>query len=182
MLLYVHYVFCSRVQHKWRAHAALQLNMALGCINTLDASCPAWDRTLQLNVSCPALGEEHIGFELGRWITPFKRGNGQWLTDVSPLFPLLIGDEPTDCSFTISVGGKTDHWAPTLEILFAKRTTPPPAVAISMFDGSSSFNAEYNIGATRTFDVPSSATKVILYAVITGHGGSTFCCGARKQR
>lgn len=29
------------------------------------------------------------GFELGRWVTPFRRGSGEWLTDVTPLLPLL---------------------------------------------------------------------------------------------
>ena len=44
------------------------------------------------------------GAELGRWITPFMRGIGRWLTDVTPLFPLLTGQR---CSFNLY----TDSWA-----------------------------------------------------------------------
>jgi hypothetical protein len=33
--------------------------------------------------------EERCGRELGRWITPFRRRVGRWLTDITPLWPLL---------------------------------------------------------------------------------------------
>lgn len=37
-------------------------------------------------------GDRRCGQELGRWVTPFRRRVGRWLTDVTPLRGLLGGE------------------------------------------------------------------------------------------
>ncbi|XP_075266555.1 LOW QUALITY PROTEIN: uncharacterized protein LOC115396397 [Salarias fasciatus] len=81
----------------------LELDASLSCPGRRDSSCAQWDHTVQLFVCCDPLGP-FCNTELGRWITAFRRGIGRWLTDVSPLIPLL---DSSNCSFTM----KTVPWA-----------------------------------------------------------------------
>uniref|UniRef100_A0A671WQP7 Si:dkey-256h2.1 n=1 Tax=Sparus aurata TaxID=8175 RepID=A0A671WQP7_SPAAU len=81
----------------------LELDAALSCPSKRDGSCAHWDHTVQLFVCCDP-GGPYCNTELGRWITAFRRGTGRWLTDVSPLLPLLDANK---CTFTM----KTPPWA-----------------------------------------------------------------------
>jgi len=76
------------------SHPKLELDFALGCGGPRDLDCPPWDHVVQLRVCHIKHGEESCdaadGPELGRWITSFGRRIGRWLTDVSPLLPLLL--------------------------------------------------------------------------------------------
>lgn len=105
------------------------VELALGLFPTAgpwESDAPPWDRLLQMHVCCdddgsgtlpPCAatcrttwrrslrgdGDEACGFELGRWVTPYKR-SGSWVSDISPLLPLFSSPS---CRFTIAVGGET---------------------------------------------------------------------------
>ena len=98
-------------------YTQLVLDAALGCVDPWDTSCAPWDRQSWVTVCCsgnisdPACATSKYGFtELGRYITPFRRGLGHWLTDVTPLLPLLFDDQSsTDnatCAFTFATDGE----------------------------------------------------------------------------
>ena len=85
-------------------YSNLVLDYALECNTNADISCPQWDHVIQMKACCspqPLRAATSIdgdgattcnaqdGFELGRWITSFGRGNGRWRTDVTPWLPLL---------------------------------------------------------------------------------------------
>uniref|UniRef100_A0A8C6TMP4 Si:dkey-256h2.1 n=1 Tax=Neogobius melanostomus TaxID=47308 RepID=A0A8C6TMP4_9GOBI len=149
----------------------LELEVSLTCPSSRDMSCAHWDRTVQLFVCCDPQSE-HCNTELGRWITAFRRGSGHWLTDVSPLLPLL--DSPT-CSFTM----KTDPWAmPWVVSLNLRFNSAPlrPFRVTSLYTGGT-FDKGYNERyQTFQFMAPDSTKKVELYAVITGHGSDENEC------
>eukprot|EP00887_Chlorella_sp_A99_P003150 scaffold9.g3150.t1 len=56
------------------------------------------------------------GRELGRWITPFRRRVGRWLTDVTPLAPLLLPGRT--CNFTMQSTAWSGEWRPSLNLRF----------------------------------------------------------------
>lgn len=72
------------------------------------------------NASQP--GAPICGPELGRWITPFRRRIGRWLTDVSPLRPLLTSRR---CSFTMQAAPWAGDWKPSLNLRFSRTQRGP---------------------------------------------------------
>ena len=90
----------------------LRLDASLSCPGDRDEDCPAWDHTVHLFICCDDRSEL-CGTEIGRWITPFRRRIGRWLTDVTPLLPLL--QSPTDrCNVTMKTVAWAKTWKPAL--------------------------------------------------------------------
>nr|XP_005999526.1 PREDICTED: uncharacterized protein LOC102348151 [Latimeria chalumnae] len=94
----------------------LELDAALSCPGTRDKTCPHWDHTVQLYVCCEN-DTSYCNLELGRWITAFCRRIGRWLTDVSPLIPLL---NSTKCTFRMKTVPWAMAWMPSLNLRFSK--------------------------------------------------------------
>lgn len=118
--------------------------------------------------------------EIGRWITPFARRVGRWVTDVTPLLPLINSgtDSESKCNFQITCG-TTEHWVPTLNLRFHdyQPQSERPVAILPLFQGGtfdSSYNDKYS---PIEFYVPEGTSKVLLYAVITGHGSDNNGCG-----
>ncbi|KAK9904881.1 hypothetical protein WJX75_004755 [Coccomyxa subellipsoidea] len=66
------------------------LREAIKCVGNINPSGEQWRREQQQQAQLGlSKAEEACGRELGRWITPFRRRVGRWLTDVTPLWPLL---------------------------------------------------------------------------------------------
>ncbi|KAL3136582.1 hypothetical protein ABBQ38_005828 [Trebouxia sp. C0009 RCD-2024] len=63
------------------------------------------------------------GRELGRWITPFRRRIGRWLTDVTPLLPLLTSQK---CHFHLQTAPWALTWTPSLTLRFTNSTPSSP--------------------------------------------------------
>lgn len=120
-----------------------------------------------------------------RFPTP-RRRNGRWLTDVSPLFPLLTAQT---CEFTMQTGGET--WiADELSLRFSgfaeegvlpgTTDTPPPALPASLYNcvwdnPSTSFkSSDYNQNRTLMVPIPPGTTRLQIVAIISGHGGCEF--------
>ncbi|KAJ4930594.1 hypothetical protein JOQ06_024903 [Pogonophryne albipinna] len=158
----------------------LELDASLSCPGRRDSSCAHWDHTVQLFVCCDPLGP-HCNMELGRWITAFRRGTGRWLTDVSPLIPLLDGNRCTltmktvwwampwiaSLNLRLSVSNKTDYRVETLR----------PFRVMALYNGGT-FDKNYNKRFKPTkVHIPASTKKVELYAIITAHGYDDNHCG-----
>jgi hypothetical protein len=103
-----------------KIYTQLVLDAALGCVDPWENSCPPWDRQSWVTVCCsgnisdPACATSRYGFtELGRYITPFRRGLGRWLTNVSSLLPLLLDDQANNdnatCAFTFATDGELSN-------------------------------------------------------------------------
>ncbi|XP_012731467.2 uncharacterized protein si:dkey-256h2.1 isoform X2 [Fundulus heteroclitus] len=158
----------------------LELDASLSCPGRRDSSCAQWDHTVQLFVCCDPMSP-HCNVELGRWITAFRRGSGHWLTDVSPLIPLLDSNK---CTFTMKTAPWAMPWVVSLNLRFSVSNQTGedfgklrPFRVTSMYSGGT-FDKNYNKRYQPTkFPVPSSTKKVELYAVITGHGSDENGCG-----
>ncbi|XP_037532446.1 uncharacterized protein si:dkey-256h2.1 [Nematolebias whitei] len=162
----------------WRFDT-LELDASLSCPSRRDSSCAQWDHTVQLFVCCDPLSP-YCNVELGRWITAFRRGTGHWLTDVSPLTPLLDGNK---CTFTMKTVPWAMPWLVSLNLRFSSNNQTDdgmdklrPFRVLSLYGGGT-FDKNYNKRySPLKFPVPSSAKKVELYAVITGHGSDENEC------
>ncbi|XP_076868448.1 uncharacterized protein LOC143519176 [Brachyhypopomus gauderio] len=158
----------------------LELDAALSCPGRRDETCAHWDHTVQLLVCCDRFGP-YCGLELGRWITAFRRGTGRWLTDVSPLLPLLSNDR---CALTMKTVPWAMPWMASLNLRFSHSNrsgnsseTLYPFMLTPLYNGGT-FDRDYNTRFQEIkFTIPVSAKKVELYAVITGHGSDENGCG-----
>lgn len=107
-------------------YGVFELDMQLGCPTPWDTSCAIWDRTVQLSICCEGTeGTPLCGAELGRWISPFRRGIGRWLTDITPLFPLLAGQT---CNLTMYTDAWAMPWYPSLSLRFRNATNTSSAL------------------------------------------------------
>ncbi|XP_059194293.1 uncharacterized protein si:dkey-256h2.1 [Centropristis striata] len=162
------------------AFDTLELDASLSCPGRRDSSCAHWDHTVRLFVCCDPLGP-HCNTELGRWITAFRRGTGRWLTDVSPLLPLL---DSSRCTLTMKTPPWAMPWVVSLNLRFSVSNHTDndaeklrPFRVKSLFSGGT-FNKNYNKRFKPVkVSVPASAKKVELYAVITAHGEDDNNCG-----
>uniref|UniRef100_A0A1A8EX87 Peptide-N-glycosidase F N-terminal domain-containing protein n=3 Tax=Nothobranchius korthausae TaxID=1143690 RepID=A0A1A8EX87_9TELE len=159
----------------------LQLDLSLSCPSRRDSSCAQWDHTVQLFLCCDELSS-FCNTELGRWITAFRRGIGRWLTDVSPLLPLLNRNR---CTFTLKTVPWAMPWIASLSLRFSISNQTDvdgarklhPFRVMPLFSGGT-FDKSYNKRYWPTkLPIPKSSKKVELYAVITGHGSDENGCG-----
>ncbi|XP_077950753.1 uncharacterized protein LOC120810644 isoform X2 [Gasterosteus aculeatus] len=158
----------------------LQLDASLSCPGRRDSSCAHWDHTVQLFVCCDPLGP-YCNTELGRWITAFRRGTGRWLTDVSPLMPLLDSNK---CTLTMKTPPWAMPWMVSLNLRFSLSNRTDSEVEmlrpfrVMPLYGGGTFNKNYNKRHRPVkVSVPASTKKVELYAVITAHGYDENHCG-----
>nr|XP_006821161.1 PREDICTED: uncharacterized protein LOC100372536 [Saccoglossus kowalevskii] len=96
-------------------YSKVELDTSLSCPGTRDETCPEWDHTVQLYVCCDR-ESPLCGMELGRWITPFRRRIGRWLTDITPLMPLFTSNI---CNLTMKTVPWAMPWKPALKIRFS---------------------------------------------------------------
>ncbi|KAJ8415938.1 hypothetical protein AAFF_G00404950 [Aldrovandia affinis] len=158
----------------------LELDASLSCPGRRDETCAHWDHTVQLFVCCDHFSP-HCNMELGRWITAFRRGSGHWLTDVSPLLPLLNNGK---CTFTMKTVSWAMPWVTSLYLRFSSSNHSVrhsdklyPFKLMSLYNGGT-FDKDYNKGYQPVkFTVPASTKEVEVYAVITGHGSDENGCG-----
>ncbi|KAL2084443.1 hypothetical protein ACEWY4_019961 [Coilia grayii] len=161
----------------------LELDASLSCPGRRDETCAHWDHTVQLFVCCNQFSP-YCNTELGRWITAFRRGIGRWITDVSPLLPLLSNGR---CAFTMKTVPWAMPWVVSLNLRFSHSNQSvkevddvqslQPYKLTSLFGGGT-FDKNYNSRfQPLKFTVPASTKKVELYAVITGHGSDEYGCG-----
>ncbi|XP_031560536.1 uncharacterized protein LOC116296630 isoform X2 [Actinia tenebrosa] len=164
----------------------VELDMTLHCASKYDYDCPHWDHVVQLTICCnkrnPLCNEE-----LGRWITPFRRGIGRWLTKITPLLPLFTGER---CTLTMRHPFWERAWRPSLDIRLSDHIHYSkhhysghhedefivPYKAIKLFSGGK-FDKHYNERYKPIkFKVGRKTERVKLVATITGHGSDNHGC------
>lgn len=123
--------------------------------------------------------------EIGRWITAFQRRSGRWITDVTPLMPLIFSASGY-CNFTASTD--YDVWLFSAKFRLvnepSKTVAPAPVVKnaqplevlyLDWPNQQANFDSpSYNENRTIHFTVPVGTKQVILRALITGHGDCEF--------
>lgn len=184
-----------------RSFSRMEIDHELTCADSprMDESCPVWDHNIALGVVCAATPEEasraaalggsrareelgepggYVG-ELARWITPFRRRIGRWLTPATTLMPLLTDPVNTSCVFHIQAPG---GWASTMSLRFsgsAVKEGKAPSVTTPLFTGGG-FGTAYNLNRTLMVMPPKMplprvhASKVELSFILSGHGEMEF--------
>lgn len=162
-----------------RKYEELQLDFSLSCPGERDEACPHWDRTIQVFVCCKKTSDL-CGAELGRWISPFRRRIGRWLTSVGSLIPLL---ETEQCTFTVTGALSDELWMPTLNLRFSQPSeglsSERPSLVKRWISGTFTFNKNYN-KMFQEFKLQLAEIKwkrVKIFSVITGHGSDENGCG-----
>ncbi|MGB0592477.1 MAG: peptide-N-glycosidase F-related protein [Myxococcota bacterium] len=147
--------------------------------DTMACSCEAPDGTVSESVhTCNAEGTGYgdcacgCGTEFARWVTPYGR-EGNWLTDLSALLPLVNKGGTRRFRFA-GANGYTLHG----KLLFYDAGTGKRPVGIRYLwgnPGGTGFNETYNDGkhGDVAFNLPEGADSVSLTAIISGHGHSS---------
>ncbi|KXJ29739.1 uncharacterized protein LOC110241053 [Exaiptasia diaphana] len=164
----------------------VELDMKLHCEGDNDYDCPHWDHVVRLTVCCnndSVLCDE----EIGRWITPYRRNIGHWLTKITPLLPLFTSER---CTFRMRHPFWERAWKPSLDIRLSDHIHYSrhhyssadedefivPYRALKLFEGGK-FDKDYNTRyQTIRFKVPPETDRVKLVATITGHGSDNNGC------
>lgn len=178
----------------------LYVELELSCKNNLDKECAEWDHLTQLFV-CPGTSA-NIGvfriddkgynsncaedFELARWVTPYRRKDGKWITDITPLMPILASAQTLH--FTLRHPWWEKAWYPTMKLHFTdhemvqarsnqltwtEMASPSQIIPIyqnieSQFD--SKFASRFSLAR---FILPFDVRRVFIHSLITGHGSDS---------
>ncbi|MBK6520439.1 MAG: hypothetical protein IPG04_41520 [Polyangiaceae bacterium] len=135
-------------------------------------NCGAWDYLAVLAVS-DDLGQNR---EIARFITSYHRET-RWVVDASAMLPTLAGGGAQHLRWDFAPEWNTQPTATRMELRLSNRgKATRPQEVFPLWTGGP-FNAGYN-AAHPAIDVPipSDATKVTLYALVTGHGAATASC------
>lgn len=167
---------------------SVELDFALECqYGNMDKACSVWDRIVSVGAVCSTEedgGNESgardvpVAFELGRWINAFQRRVGRWVTRT----PVLSGLGGATCNFTFELG-MGDPWRATLNVRFSTLAVSSSQLyadtssteLIVYPNPSQGFSGPaYNVNKTVTFTPPPGTKRVVVAAIITGHGGCEF--------
>lgn len=103
--------------------------------------------------------------EIGRWITSYARG-GHWLMDASPALAMLKDGGSREIRFQSSYS-----YGNTLTFHLSHQDKSGQAQEMIPLYTGGSFNENYNSAyEAMEIEIPAAATRVELYAVISGHG------------
>jgi len=174
-----------------RSFSKMEVENTLTCRDAegrMDQSCPAWDHNIALGVACAPTHEEAFallqarllqeqgrldepgGFagELARYVTPFRRRIGKWLTPATDKMPMLTDTKNRSCSFHVQNPG----WVNSFKLRFsgsAAADGAPPTVTTPLFTGGG-FTSTYN--ANRTLMI----TPPVCAPVCPAGGCGAACC------
>ncbi|XP_061174811.1 uncharacterized protein LOC133183952 [Saccostrea echinata] len=159
-------------------YQGLELDMSLSCPGDKDTTCGHWDHGISLFVCCNPKSPL-CGMEIGRWISPFRRRIGRWLTDISPLLPVIQNNQSAICKFTMKTAPWAMPWIPSLNLrLYKRNDSISPSETFVLYQPGATFDIHYNSHfKPYSFTPPIDVKKVVIFAVITGHGSDENGCG-----
>ncbi len=154
----------------------LMVDFSLSCQSASNFGCGIWDRVVGVYVCCDSEASS-CGVELSRYITAFRRGEGNWVTNITHLKPLL---KPGD-TCRISIESTPELWYVTMDLRFLRPTIykkqQTPVKTIPLWNGQITFDQNYNNRSAAKINIAKGTSKVVLSSVITGHGYDDFGCG-----
>jgi hypothetical protein len=152
-----------------------------------DNSCGPWDRIISASALCwqdsTGYPGTEVSTEIGRWITPFRRGVGRWITSAAALLPLIGNGSsvPSASAWTCTISSTSccEPWAGELNLLLYRSPIPASASAAVPFAlttifplSDTHFGPSYNANRSVHFQVPVGAKQAFLWALISGHGSA----------
>ena len=154
------------------AFDTLAFDVTVNCPHRNVFSCSEWDRIARIALCLDAECTERR--ELVRWITPYwRRGERRWVMDASSLFGLLR--EGGMQRFRIEFGPSWER-ATARDVRVALRLSDQgkseTSVGVERAFTGGAFDDTYNDREPFSFTPPSTATKVELVVILSGHGQS----------
>lgn len=168
-----------------RLFSKMEIDTAITCPGNFDTgygNCTRWDHCVTLTVSCAMdhrVSPSEVGGsknEIARYITPFSRRIGHWLTDVTLMMPLLTSSNCDSFVFEATAGGYP--WIISSSLRFTALEDAPPANNYrTLYSGSRYFDEQYNSNdRVIVVELSSNVQTVYLEAIITGHGYDDYGC------
>ena len=102
---------------------------------------------------------------------------GRWLTDASPLLPLLPS---RNCSVVVQTAPWAGPWIPSLALRFRKTSAPRASALVPLFQGGT-FDPRYNNRTHMDVEVPEWVTRASVVAVITGMHVAVVLCALERN-
>ena len=141
-------------------------------------------------------GTDVCGSEVARWITPFRRNNGRWRTNISALKAVLLRGKGSEFGQICQFKFRSVPWAKTGDLfwnphvyLVIERSGEPQVLVnhkiINLF-GDRTFDAAFNDRPPVYFSTPINLRRARIFAVVSGHGSdengcAEFCPGITLQ-
>jgi len=153
----------------------LEIDLTAFCPNEFlleQSNCGAWDYLAHIYVRDEA--DEHW-IELARFITTYHRA-GRYVVDATPALAHLASGGERTIRYSFAPAWNVQPTWTKLDFRFSNRGKGHrPVAAHPLFTGGS-FNGSYNDREPVEVDIPPTAAKVELWALITGHGAATGQC------
>ena len=143
----------------------MKFDLTMGCKDKIDWNCGDWDYLANLYL-CDVDDQEKCGTEIGRWITSYKR-QGRWVTDVSGMLAHIKGGGLR--RFRYDASGQS--YLLTLHLRLSNTGKGMRPAGQQFLWNGGGFGLGYNNGHKPIgFHVPDWASRVEVFAYITGHG------------
>jgi hypothetical protein len=146
-------------------------------------NCGAWDYLAHLWLFEPEEPFEGSGeapeparIEVARFITTYHR-EGMYVVDATPLLAELADGGERRFRWEFAPPWNTQPTLTSVRLRFSNQGKGArPVQAVPLY-GDRPFNSQYNEDRPLlNVEIPATATKVELWAIITGHGGEAFNC------
>jgi hypothetical protein len=155
----------------------LQIDWAMDCPDPTQGefgNCGAWDYLSHIFLQDEADAEKNI--EIARFITTYHR-EGRYVVDATPMLAFMRNGGTRALRLDVSPSWNQQAYLSQIDFRFSNQNKPDTPAASHFLWSGGGFNAGYN----STFepvvvDIPATAKRVALWAVITGHGMDTQNC------
>jgi hypothetical protein len=135
-------------------------------------NCGAWDYLAYLWVQA----DDDSWIELGRFITSYHRET-RWVVDVTPMMVHLLAGGTRHFKWEWAPPWNTQPTETRVSLRFSDQGRGIRPVSVTKLFTGGDFGSAYNTGREPVaVPVPSTAAKVELWALITGHGSGTNQC------
>lgn len=155
---------------------SLTIDLTMDCEdpNKEFGSCGSWDYLAHIKLR--EEGEEGGLIELARFITTYHR-EGRYVVDATPMLHFLRQGGKRTIRFDISPEWNQQAYLTQMDFRFRTNSKEVSPSQVTDLFGGGGFNADYN-GKYQPMDVeiPASASRVEVWAIITGHGMDTDNC------
>ena len=165
-----------------------ELDFSFGCPGVGDNDCGPWDRIVTASARCwpsgPPPSPLPPALEIARYITPYRKADGRWLTPGDVLVG-LVGNGTADIKddqtwvCEIAMASCCEPWLGTLTLrLFdplslgskAEGGAPFAVIALDFANNGVVFGPGYNDNRVMLFTPPPHFSKALLRVIISGHG------------
>ncbi len=156
----------------------LEIDLTMWCPDPLTqeaGNCGAWDYLSHIYLRDQ--DEKNAWFEVARFVTTYHRA-GRYVVDATPLLSQMKNGGRFEVRYEISPSWNPQAYQTEMDFRFSNQGKGhAPSTSTTFLWGGRGFNSGYNDGREpKQVEIPASAAKVEIWALITGHGGATNNC------